>query len=114
MIALDAPVDLAQSVLRKSRESQTMQEAFFAAEAPHIVDCARAMARAFESGGRLYTFGNGGGACDAQHIAVEFMHPVFEKRPPLPAAALTDATFLTAVANDDDFSLGFRRQLEVI
>jgi D-sedoheptulose 7-phosphate isomerase len=37
----------------------------------------------------LFTFGNGGSACDAEHLALEFLHPVIEKRPALPAIALT-------------------------
>ena len=42
------------------------------------------MAAAFERGGRLYVMGNGGGASDAQHVAVEFAHPIVEKRRPCP------------------------------
>ena len=38
------------------------------------------MAAAFDAGGRLFAIGNGGSACDAQHVAVEFMHPIIEKR----------------------------------
>ncbi len=59
------------------------------------------MAAAFDAGGRLFVMGNGGSACDAQHVAVEFMHPIIEKRRPLPAMALaTDTALLTAVGND--------------
>ena len=47
--------------------------------------CARAMAERFQAGGRLWTIGNGGSACDAQHVAVEFLHPIIEKRRALPA-----------------------------
>jgi phosphoheptose isomerase len=50
--------------------------------------------------------GNGGSSCDATHVAVEFMHPIIEKRPALPAVALnTDTALLTAVGNDQDFAL---------
>jgi D-sedoheptulose 7-phosphate isomerase len=103
------------AVLRKARESAGTNEAFFAAEADRIVACARAMAAAFDAGGRLFAMGNGGSACDAQHAAVEFMHPIVEKRPPLPAVALsTDAALLTAVGNDQDFSLAFVQQLQLL
>ena len=103
------------AVLRKSRESATTSEAFFAAEAERIVGCCRAMASAFHAGGRLFAMGNGGSACDAQHVAVEFMHPIIEKRPSLPALALsTDTAILTAVGNDQDFSLAFSQQLELL
>jgi D-sedoheptulose 7-phosphate isomerase len=107
--------DLAAAAVRKARESAQLGERFFAEHAARIADCARAMAHAFEQGARLYTLGNGGSACDAQHAAVEFMHPIVEKRPALPAHALpADAPLLTAVANDEDFALGYARQLRLL
>jgi D-sedoheptulose 7-phosphate isomerase len=73
------------------------------------------MAEAFARGGRLFAFGNGGSACDAQHVVVEFMHPIVEKRKPLPAIALaSDPALLTAKGNDRDFSLSFVEQLSVL
>ncbi len=73
------------------------------------------MAGAFDQGAYLYTMGNGGSACDAQHISVEFMHPIFEKRPSLPSVALTtDTALLTAIGNDEDYSYSFIRQLRVL
>src|SRR5690606_36019312 len=63
-------------------------------------------------GARLWTMGNGGSACDAMHAAVEFLHPILEKRPALPAAALVaDAATLTAIGNDRGFALVFADQL---
>ncbi|HYF01306.1 MAG TPA: SIS domain-containing protein [Planctomycetota bacterium] len=104
-----------ESVLRKSRESAATQEKFFAENAERIVACAEEMAAAFDRGGRLYVLGNGGSACDAAHLAVEFMHPVVEKRKPLPALSLVAETpLLTAVANDQDFALAFVEQLRVL
>ena len=106
---------LGAAIVRKSRESAATSEAFFAAEAARIEACCRAMAAAFDAGGRLLVMGNGGSACDAQHVAVEFMHPVIGKRPPLPAMTLgSDPALLTAVGNDQDFSLAFAEQLRLI
>jgi D-sedoheptulose 7-phosphate isomerase len=106
---------LREAVLRKSGESRTTQERFFTESADRIVECASAMARAFDAGGRLLTMGNGGSACDAQHVAVEFMHPVLAKRRALPALALgTDTALLSAVGNDADFSLAFVEQLQLL
>jgi D-sedoheptulose 7-phosphate isomerase len=100
------------AILRKARESAEVKEAFFRAEADRIEALARAMAAAFERGGRLYVMGNGGGATDAQHVAVEFCHPIIEKRRPLPAIALTtDNALLTAISNDRDFAKVFSDQL---
>ena len=107
--------DLAAAAVRKARESAQLGERFFAEHAARIADCARAMARAFEQGARLYTLGNGGSACDAQHAAVEFMHPIVEKRRAFPAHALTvDTATLTAIGNDSDFSRVFAAQLELV
>jgi D-sedoheptulose 7-phosphate isomerase len=106
---------LRESVLRKCRESVTTKEAFFSENADRITECCEAMAKAFDAGGRLFVMGNGGSSCDAQHIAVEFMHPIIEKRAPLPCIALSnDTALLTAVGNDQDFSMAFVQQLKVL
>jgi D-sedoheptulose 7-phosphate isomerase len=103
------------AILRKARESAEVKELFFRAEADRIEALARAMASAFQKGGRLYVMGNGGGATDAQHVAVEFCHPIVEKRRPLPAVALTaDSAVVTAIANDRDFAKVFADQLRVL
>jgi D-sedoheptulose 7-phosphate isomerase len=100
------------AILRKARESAEVKEVFFRAEADRIEALARVMAPAFERGGRLWVMGNGGGATDAQHVAVEFCHPILAKRRPLPAIALTtDPALLTAIANDRDFARVFGDQL---
>jgi D-sedoheptulose 7-phosphate isomerase len=109
------PAGLREAILRKGRESCTVKEQFFRENAGRIAACAAAMSDAFEAGGRLFVFGNGGSACDAQHVAVEFMHPIVEKRKALPAIALAcDSALLTAKGNDRDFSLSFVEQLSVL
>ena len=108
-------VDLRAAILRKCRESMAAKESFFEANADRIAACCAAMARAFDAGGRLYVMGNGGSACDAQHVSVEFMHPVIEKRPPLPAIALgSENALVSAIGNDQDFALAFVQQLRVL
>ncbi|MGH7278491.1 MAG: D-sedoheptulose-7-phosphate isomerase [Candidatus Rokuibacteriota bacterium] len=103
------------AILRKARESAEVKEHFFRAEADRIEALVRAMAEAFRGGGRLYVMGNGGGATDAQHVAVEFFHPIVEKRKPLAALALSaDAALLTAIGNDRDFTKVFADQLRVL
>jgi D-sedoheptulose 7-phosphate isomerase len=44
-----------------------------------------AMAARFSEGGKLIAFGNGAGSTDAQHAAVEFVHPVIVGRHAWPA-----------------------------
>ena len=75
----------------------------------------RALAERFVAGGRLLIVGNGGSACDAAHVAVEFVHPILERRRALPAIALTaDTAMITAVGNDSDFSYVFEQQIELL
>jgi D-sedoheptulose 7-phosphate isomerase len=106
---------LHDAILRKCRESATTKEKFFAEQAARVAECSVAMARRFDQGGRLFVMGNGGSSCDAAHVSVEFMHPIIEKRPALPALALTtDTAFLTAVGNDQDFALAFVEQLKML
>jgi D-sedoheptulose 7-phosphate isomerase len=103
------------AILRKARESAELKERFFREEAGRIERLVHAMTAAFDQGGRLFVMGNGGGATDAQHVAVEFFHPIVEKRRPLPAVALTaDQALLTAIANDRDFATVFADQLRVL
>ncbi len=66
-----------------------------------------------QSGGKIILMGNGGSAADAQHIAAELVGKYGFDRPPLPVLSLTTNTsILTAIANDDDFSHVFTRQVE--
>jgi D-sedoheptulose 7-phosphate isomerase len=102
------------AILRKVTESTRLALAFFEAEAGRIEACARTLAERFAGGARMYVFGNGGSAADAEHLAVEFVHPILEKRRALPVCALTSgAATLTAIGNDTDFSRVFEEQLEL-
>lgn len=103
------------AILRKARESAEVAAKFFDENAAGIEACVRALAERFKGGGRLITMGNGGSACDAAHVAVEFLHPIIEKRKPLQAMALTgDMATITAIANDTDFARVFIDQLELL
>jgi D-sedoheptulose 7-phosphate isomerase len=106
---------LATAFVRKARESAALKLRFVEDHAAAIERCVRALAERFERGGRLLVMGNGGSACDAQHVAVEFQHPIVEKRRALPAIALTaDTALLTAVGNDADFSQVFVQQIDLL
>lgn len=103
------------SIARKARESAELSARFFADCAGDLEACCRALAERFAAGGRLWVVGNGGSACDAMHVAVEFQHPIVEKRRALPAAALcADVAALTAIGNDTDFSQVFVEQLALV
>jgi D-sedoheptulose 7-phosphate isomerase len=65
-----------------------------------------------EAGGRVYTFGNGGSAVDANHFAEELVGRFKRERRPLPAQSLSvDAAALTCIANDYSFEEVFERQV---
>jgi D-sedoheptulose 7-phosphate isomerase len=102
-------------VRRQANEIADLKRKFFDENASAMIECSRSMARRFDQGGKLFAMGNGGSSCDATHLSVEFMHPIIEKRPPLPAIALTtDTAILTAVGNDQDFSLAYAQQLKLL
>ncbi len=75
-----------------------------------------AMRKCLVGGGTLFFAGNGGSAADAQHIAAEYV--VRYRRgaqPALRAIALTtDASILTASANDFGYDQVFARQIEAL
>lgn len=100
------------SVTQKAQESVEVKTAFFGANADLILAASLAMAKAFQTGRKLLVCGNGGSATDAQHIAVEFMHPITVGRRALPAICLAnDMAMVTAVANDVGFDDVFTRQV---
>ncbi len=99
--------------------AQRLQEAAWAKvrmieeSAPAIEAVAQALVDALRAGRRVYVFGNGGSAADAQHIACELEGRFYKDRRALPVLALTTNTStLTAVGNDYDYATTFRRQVE--
>ncbi|MDQ3686571.1 MAG: SIS domain-containing protein [Acidobacteriota bacterium] len=104
--------ELRFSLLEKVRESDEVRAKFFEENKDAILAASLQMAKAFHRGGKLLVCGNGGSATDAQHIAVEFMHPITVGRKALPAICLAnDMAMVTAVANDVSFADIFSRQV---
>jgi D-sedoheptulose 7-phosphate isomerase len=78
-----------------------------------IARLAETISKALADGGRVWLFGNGGSAADAQHIAAELVGRFKRDRAALPAEALTtNSSIVTAIANDYGFAEVFGRQLE--
>jgi D-sedoheptulose 7-phosphate isomerase len=103
---------LSEKVLRKCRESVEVKEKFFRLYAEQIAELCEKMAGRFQEGHELWVMGNGGSACDAQHVAVEFIHPIIDKRRALPARDLvSQIPVLTAISNDKDYAKIFVDQL---
>ncbi|HVM00984.1 MAG TPA: SIS domain-containing protein [Egibacteraceae bacterium] len=86
-----------------------------AAEAERVARACHAMAARFHQGGKLVGFGNGGTTSDAQHVSVEFVHPVIVGKRALPGISLTsDVATITGVANDEGFTEVFAHQLRYL
>ena|SRR3989449_2086860 len=107
--------DLAALLAARFEQSMSVPEAFFASEAGRIAEACWAMARRFHQGGRLLAFGNGAWATDAQHVSVEFVHPVIVGKRALPALALTnDSATLSGLMAGGVADMPFVRQLRVL
>jgi D-sedoheptulose 7-phosphate isomerase len=80
-----------------------------------VTSAARAMAGRFGQGGKLIVFGMGAACTDAQHVAVEFVHPVIVGKRALPAISLTsDVATLTAIAVRSGLAEVFAQQLKCL
>jgi D-sedoheptulose 7-phosphate isomerase len=84
-------------------------ETFFAREAHRLAEACREMSDRFLRGGRLLAFGQGPYATDAQHVSVEFVHPVIVGKRALPALDLSILfrPWLEAILRADDIVMGF-------
>lgn len=68
-----------------------------------------------ESGGKIFFFGNGGSAADAQHLATELTARYKKDRKAIASIALTtDTSALTAIGNDYGYDYVFARQIEAL
>jgi D-sedoheptulose 7-phosphate isomerase len=99
------------STVAKAGEITELRRVISATDGARLADCARQAAARFAAGGRLFAFGNGGSATDAQQLATLFLHPAGDARP-LPAFGLAnDTSVVTALCNDIGVDVVFARQL---
>jgi D-sedoheptulose 7-phosphate isomerase len=102
--------DLAASARTKMAESGALRAATLTRCADELEQAGAAMAQRFADGGRLFAFGNGGSATDAEGTVDLFRAP--RRGRSLPALSLVDdRAVLTALANDVGYELVFSRQL---
>ena len=102
-------------ILKRFKESSEVKTRFLKENLPKLLDLIKLIAHAFERGNKIFFFGNGGSAADAQHLAAEFVNRYVMDRPPLPAIALTtDTSILTSVSNDISFNEIFAKQLRAL
>ncbi len=102
-------------ILKRFKESSEVKNRFLRENLPKLLDVIKLVSHTFEAGNKLFFFGNGGSAADAQHLAAEFVNRYVMDRPPLPAIALTtDASVLTSVSNDFAFNEIFAKQIRAL
>jgi D-sedoheptulose 7-phosphate isomerase len=84
-------------------------------QADAVAAACHAMAVRFHRGGKLVVFGVGGSSTDAQHVAVEFVHPVIVGKRALPAISLTtDVATVTGIAERDGVAAIFAHQIRYL
>ncbi len=100
---------LATQIEARLLERNQVIERFFSREAPRLAEACREMSERFLKGGRLLAFGRGPYATDAQHVSVEFVHPVIVGKRALPALDLSMAfgPWLEALVLPNDIVMGF-------
>jgi len=105
--------DLAASAQAKAAESLSLRRSTLEANTELIGTAAAEMAHRFSTGGRLFTFGNGGSCTDCTTLARLFAQPpTGTPEKSLPGWSLTaDQAIMTALGNDVGFELVFARQL---
>jgi len=102
-------IKLVSQVGERLLERNELYEHFFSREAPRLALACREMSERFLRGGRLLAFGRGPYATDAQHVSVEFVHPVIVGKRALPALDLSILfrPWLEAILHPDDIVMGF-------
>lgn len=100
---------LATQVEERLLARNRIVEEFFSREAPRLAQACQSMSERFLQGGRLLAFGRGPYATDAQHVSVEFVHPVIVGKRALPALDLSMLfrPWLEAILHPEDIVMGF-------
>ena len=105
-----------QSIKKQVEESILTKQLLIESSLNDIEEAAVLLIDAINASKKILWCGNGGSAADAQHLATELMGGMSDHdRKPIPSIALTtDSSFITAWANDTDFSSIFSRQIQGI
>jgi D-sedoheptulose 7-phosphate isomerase len=96
-------------------ELRTEPARHLAGQADAVAAACHAMAVRFHRGGKLVVFGAGTASTDAQHVAVEFVHPVIVGKRALPAISLTtDVATVTGLAEAEGVGAIFAHQIRFL
>lgn len=108
-------ISIEEELVRQRIETSITVKRTLLQQASQLSQVAEVLIKAYQAGRKIFLFGNGGSAADAQHIAAELVGKYYLDRKPLPAAALTvNTSSLTAIANDYAFDQIFARQIEAM
>lgn len=72
------------------------------------------LVRAFHSGKKVISCGNGGSMCDAMHFAEELTGRFRDDRPPIAALSISDPSHISCVGNDYGYDDVFSRYIAAI
>ena len=104
-------------IQKRVEESISVKTALFVDQnaLSQIVKVAQQCAKSLKQGGKIILAGNGGSVGDAQHISAEFTSKLMRDRIPLASIALgTNASAISAIANDYGYEHVFARELQSI
>ncbi len=102
-------MDHSEHVTAGLLERNRISRVFFVQESMRLAETCQQMAERFQKGGRLYAFGRGAYSTDAQHVSVEFVHPVIVGKRALPALdlSLSFDSALEVLVQPHDMVMGF-------
>lgn len=102
-----------ETILANFHQARQMLEEYELNQIENVAKAAQLVIDCYENNGTVYLCGNGGSACDAQHISGELIGRYLINRTALPAVSLTaDTSVLTCIGNDFGFELVFAKQME--
>ncbi len=114
LTAISAPEEIRERSLTERIQHRLLDrnplfDEFFSREAHALAEVSQAMSDRFLRGGRLLAFGRGPYLTDAQHVSVEFVHPVIVGKRALPALDISPlfAPWLEALVHSEDIVMGF-------
>ena len=102
-------MDAVRLVADLLRARNRVSAEFFPRESARLAAACQAMAERFLRGGRLLACGRNQYATDAQHVAVEFVHPVIVGKRALPALdlSLSPRAWVETLTRPEDMVMGF-------
>jgi D-sedoheptulose 7-phosphate isomerase len=109
MDATGTHVALGSHIRQRLLMRNEVMRPFFERECERLAEACREMSERFLRGGRLLAFGRGPYATDAQHVSVEFVHPVIVGKRALPALDISAQfeAWLDTLLSPDDIVMGF-------